>query len=86
MVDKRFKDLQTTVSDKVLRTYQNANAINEVFGCIIKNPDLLKDSSYKLVKEDFVTNFHKIIFTAIHDMLEADYKVTINNINKYITY
>ena len=84
MVDKRFKDLQTTVSDKVLRTYQNANAINEVFGCIIKNPDLLKDSSYKLVKEDFVTNFHKIIFTAIHDMLEADYKVTINNINKYL--
>ena len=50
----------------LLKKYQNRNAIREVLGSLIKNPSLLID--YKIVKEDFVESFYKIIFVAINNL------------------
>jgi replicative DNA helicase len=54
------------VSESALRQYQNKNAIREVVGCLIKNPQLLK--TYKFDKKDFVESFHQVLYVTIHNM------------------
>ena len=54
------------VSESSLRHYQSKNAIGEVLGCLIKDPQLLK--SYKFDKKDFVESFHQVIYVTIHNM------------------
>lgn len=54
------------VSESSLRHYQNKNAISEVIGCLIKNPQLLK--TYKFDKKDFVESFHQVLYVTIHNM------------------
>lgn len=54
------------VSESSLREYQNKNAIREVIGCLIKDPQLLK--TYKFDKKDFVESFHQVLYVTIHNM------------------
>ena len=46
-----------------LRKYQSKSATREVLGCLVNNPSLLL--THKIMAEDFVESFYKIIFGAI---------------------
>ncbi|TPG68610.1 hypothetical protein EEL31_08810 [Brevibacillus laterosporus] len=48
---------------------QDKTSIFQVIGCLMKKPDLLKEGSYQLHKEDFPEKFHKIVFAAINNLV-----------------
>lgn len=51
------------------------NPVREIFqviGCIMKEPTLLKESKYKLLRKDFPEMFHKSMFASIHNMVMQD--------------
>lgn len=51
----------SSISDK--------RAIYQVIGCLMKKPSLLTEERYKLTKDDFPEQFHKIIFAAINNLV-----------------
>ena len=64
-------------------------SIFAVIGCILKKPQLLDDTArYKLTKEDFPEQFHKIIFAAISNLYndgisQIDYLIIDNYLSNY---
>lgn len=48
---------------------QNKQAINEVLGSLMQYPSLIRE--YKIVQNDFPESFHKLIFTAIHNLYKS---------------
>lgn len=64
-------------------------SIFAVIGCLLKNPTLLDDTSkYKLTKNDFNEQFHKIIFAAISNLYnegisDIDYLIIDNYLSSY---
>lgn len=45
-------------------------SIWQVIGCLIKKPSILDEEKYKLSKDDFPEQFHKIVFAAINNLYE----------------
>jgi len=64
-------------------------AIFAVIGCLLKQPQLLDDTGrYKLTKDDFPEQFHKIIFAAISNLYnegisDIDYLILDNHLSAY---
>jgi replicative DNA helicase len=64
-------------------------SIFAVIGCLLKNPALLDDATkYKLTKDDFPEQFHKIIFAAISNLWndgisKIDYLIIDNYLSNY---
>ena len=56
----------TNVTDKFLNPQ---SAIANILGSICNEPKLLIDNNVKLEKNDFVLDFHKIVFTAINNII-----------------
>lgn len=56
----------TNVTDKLLNPQ---SAIAGILGSICQKPELLIDNNVKLEKNDFVLDFHKIVFTAINNII-----------------
>ena len=56
----------TNVTDKLLNPQ---SAIANILGSICQKPELLIDNNVKLEKNDFVLDFHKIVFTAINNII-----------------
>lgn len=57
-------------------------AVYSVIGNLCKNPLLLRESDVVLVKEDFAQEFHKVVFSSIHNMAFSNAKTTrINEID-----
>ncbi|AYB37622.1 replicative DNA helicase [Brevibacillus laterosporus] len=48
---------------------QDKVSIFQVIGCLMKKPDLLREGSYKITKDDFPEKFHKIVFGAINNVI-----------------
>lgn len=51
------------------------NPVREIFqviGCLMQQPDLLRDKKYKLIRKDFPEMFHKSIFASIHNLVTQD--------------
>lgn len=51
------------------------NPVREIFqviGCLMKQPDLLKEQKYNLLRKDFPEMFHKSMFASIHNMVMQD--------------
>ena len=67
MIRSNISDVNKTTS---LEDYQDKNAITEVLGCLINDPQLLK--TYPLRMEDFVDTFHRTLFAVIHNMVRDD--------------
>ena len=65
--------------------YIDVPALVQVIGCVYQNPSLLDQEQYSFTLEDFVEEFHKIIFGSIYNLhqLGAD-KITIANIEDYL--
>ena len=59
----------------------------QVIGSIYKKPELLDlEDKYKINDEDFVSDFHKIIFGSIYKLYELGSKnITIANINDFLS-
>ena len=64
-------------------------SIFAIIGCLLKRPFLLNDTTkYKLTKDDFNEQFHKIIFAAISNLYhegvtDIDYLIIDNYLSKY---
>lgn len=48
--------------------------IFQVLGCLMKQPNLLREKKYKLVRNDFPDMFHKSIFATINNLVMQDAK------------
>ena len=65
--------------------YVDTSAIIQVIGCIYNNVNLLDDEKYFFHEEDFIEEFHKILFGSIYNLhaLGAN-DITINTIEDYL--
>lgn len=66
--------------------YIDSTAVMQIIGCIYKEPGLLdKIDRYVITEEDFVEDFHKIVFGAIYKLHEfGASKITIEAINDFL--
>ena len=66
--------------------YIDSTAIIQVIGNVFNNPSLLDlDDKYKVHEEDFVEDFHKIVYGAIYKIYELGVKeITLENINDFL--
>lgn len=66
--------------------YIDSTAIIQVIGNVFNNPSLLDlDDKYKVHEEDFVEDFHKIVYGAIYKIHELGVKeITLENINDFL--
>ena len=48
--------------------YVDVPAIIQVIGCVYQNPKLLDDDSYYFTLDDFIEDFHRIIFGSIYNL------------------
>lgn len=47
----------------------------QVIGCICINTELTSKNQYKLSSEDFLSNFHKVVFSSVVNMVKCDLKI-----------
>lgn len=66
--------------------YVDTSAIIQVIGCTLKNPTILDSSDkYNIVEEDFVDDFHKILFGSIYKLYHSGAKtISIENIQDFL--
>lgn len=65
--------------------YVDTTAITQVIGCVFNNPNLLDNSDYIITDEDFVEDFHKIVFGVIYKLYENGAKsITLESINDFL--
>ena len=67
--------------------YIDTTAIVQIIGCAFKNPSILDNTDmYHITEEDFVEEFHKIVFGCINNIHLTDTeKIDINTIVDYLT-
>lgn len=66
--------------------YVDTTAIMQVIGCVFNNPTLLDiTDKYIIVEEDFVEDFHKILFGSIYNLSQKTNVVTIDSILDYLS-
>ena len=67
--------------------YIDVPAIVQVIGCVYKTPQLLDYSDkYTITEDDFVDDFHKIVFGTIYKLHELGAeKITLNSILDYLS-
>lgn len=61
--------------DDIKLVNTDLNPVREIFqviGCLMKNPNLLKEKKYNLLRKDFPEMFHKSIFASIHNLVMED--------------
>ena len=65
--------------------YIDIPAIVQVIGCIYQNPNLIDNDSYSFTLDDFIEEFHKVIFGSIYNLhqLGAN-KITSDTIEDYL--
>lgn len=65
--------------------YVDTTSIIQVIGCVYQNPNLLDNEGYFFNTDDFVEEFHKIIFGSIFNLHTLGAKsITINAIEDYL--
>lgn len=75
------------LNDNVLKHLNPTRSIYSVLGNICKNPRALKDPEIYLGEEDFLQDFHKIVFSAINNIVysgEEVKSITEIDIDNYI--
>lgn len=74
----------TNVTDKMLNPQ---SAIASILGAICNEPSLLVDNNVRLEKEDFVLDFHKIVFTAINNIISnvgSEKPISVFDVDVYL--
>lgn len=65
--------------------YIDTSAVIQVIGSVYKNPNILDDSRYHFIEEDFPEKFHRILFGVIYNLhLAGVKKININTIEDYL--
>ena len=65
--------------------YVDISAITQVIGCVFNNASILEDADkYIIHEEDFVEDFHKIVFGSIYNIYMAGGAVNIDAIIDYL--
>ena len=65
--------------------YIDLSATIQVIGCIYQNPSLLDDERYFFNEDDFIEEFHKILFGSIYNLHALGAKeVNVNTIEDYL--
>jgi len=65
--------------------YTDTTAIIQVIGSIYKNPDILDNEQYSFSLDDFIEEFHQVIFGSIYNLHQLGVKkVTPANIEDYL--
>lgn len=60
-------------------------AVLQVIGCLSKAPYLLLDDRYPLIQDDFPERFHKIVFTAVENLIKMGaQEITSISIDHYL--
>lgn len=66
--------------------YVDIAAITQVIGCILNNTSILDETDkYFIQEDDFVEDFHKIVFGSIYNIYLSGSKVTIESIIDYLS-
>lgn len=66
--------------------YVDVSAITQVIGCVFNNASLLDDTDkYIIHEEDFIEDFHKIVFGSIYNIHLTDSQVNIDAIIDYLS-
>lgn len=66
--------------------YVDIPSTMQVIGNIFQNPKLLENDNYTFVEEDFVEDFHKILFGSIYNLYQLGAKeININTIEDYLS-
>ena len=67
--------------------YVDPTAITQVIGCVYNTPQLLDFTDrYTITDEDFVDEFHRIVFGAIYKIHELGaQKITLENISDFLS-
>lgn len=77
--------------------YEDIPAVTQVIGCVLANPDILRNSgNYVLRNEDFTKDIHRIIFGATYNLAQKgstevspitiDIYLEENSVNSYAIY
>jgi len=70
---------------KQIEKYHDKRTSCQVLGCIMKNPNLLKDKKYALHKDDFPNGLHQLIHTCVYNLsLQGLNEVKIADIETYL--
>lgn len=48
--------------------YTDTTAIIQVIGSVYQNPDILDNEQYTFTLEDFIEEFHQVIFGSIYNL------------------
>lgn len=66
--------------------YVDTSAIIQVIGCIFNDSSILDESDkYIISEEDFVQDFHKIVYGSIYNIYLSGSKVTLDSIIDYLS-
>ena len=57
---------------KQMLQIQNKGAIQQVLGCLFKNPSILIDSNYHISPDDFPEKFHSLLFSTINNLYGSE--------------
>lgn len=54
--------------------YTDTTAIIQVIGSVYQNPQILEDEQYTFTLDDFIEEFHKVIFGSIYNLHQLGVK------------
>lgn len=67
-------------------SYVDTVAIMQIIGCVFNNPELLDIADkYIITENDFVEEFHKIVFGSIYNIYQQSDAVTIDTVLDYLS-
>lgn len=67
------------------KSYTDATAITQVIGCVFNNASILDNTDQYIIQDnDFVEDFHKIVFGSMYHIHQTGSKVNIDTIIDYL--
>ena len=71
----------------MISKYIDVPSIVQVIGCVFKSPQLLDyTDKYTIIDDDFVDDFHKIVFGTIYKLHELGAeRITLNSISDFLS-
>ena len=65
--------------------YTDTSAIIQIIGSVYQNPQILEDEQYTFTLDDFIEEFHKVIFGSIYNLHQLGVKkISSANIEDYL--
>lgn len=73
------------ITKKQIEKYHDKRTSCQVLGCLMKNPNLLKDKQYALNADDFPSGLHELVYKCIYNLsLQGLNEIRIADIETYL--